>query len=433
MKNITPPAIDFSSKRPVQTVFEDYVYADYATTTQMPRLDDTPIMFRIGKSESAIDLSNSFLEVEVQIVKEDGSECKTVTDPKTKKVTRDEVAPVNNIGYALFSDVDLAISDYSITYTDGCYPWFTYIYNLLYAPEAAKRTVMAQSGWFKDAAGKFDATNLEKEINNGFKDRYELFANSNKVSLFVPLMFNKRIKGYLPPSTELTFKFNRAPSSMYLMAKSGSNYKMKILDAHLLIKRLMLTESALAKHHQLLAKKGFICDLESYYTKTKTIPKGTESTDWMPFTGKLPKRIFFWQIKYDAFHGKTDNNPYNLQTLDLDKFQCYVNGTCLPVNTGFTKIENNHWLQLYQFSAKAISSPTLDISSFDYSHGYMIIVVDLSADGYPENKSYPTSGTLRLSIDYSKPLPENTTIFCLGEYDEKLHLDGNTPTLMMPG
>ena len=433
--------LDFTSQVPVQTAIEDTQYVEYPCFTALPKDDETPLEFRIDKSDAFVDINNTYLQIQIQILKADGSEMKTKIDAKGNITSVDLVAPVNNIGYALFDNVDLFISERKVTETDNTYPWWTYIYQLLYNSPLIKKTSMRGNCWFEDTGGQFDKISMKVggDINKGFKNRYGVFNDSAKVTLFVPLLLNKRIDRLLPPQTEIMLRFNRAPTTLSLLAKKDSVYKIKIWDARLFVSRVRLSDSALRNYARLLSSKGFVYNVDSCYTRVKTVSKGDQNVDWTPFIGAMPKRIYFWQITHEAYNAKIEQNMYNFQSFYINKFQCFKNGSMSPLTTGYVNIQTDDYLKLYHFTTKAINSPsTFNIEQSDFNFGYLIIVVDLSADGNATAVDYKNpaqSGTLRLSIDYAKPLEGSATLFCLGEYTEKLTIDGRThlPLLITDG
>ena len=61
----------------------------------------------------------------------------------------------------------------------------------------------------------------------------------------------------------------------------------------------------------------------------------------------------------------------------------------------------------------------------------MICAFDLTADGSAANANYLSPieiGTLRIQLDYSKPLENSATVFCMTESEAVLTLDEDRKT-----
>jgi len=174
-----------------------------------------------------------------------------------------------------------------------------------------------------------------------------------------------------------------------------------------------------------LSSKGYTYPVEACYVKTRSVSKGDQNVDWVPFIGTLPKRIFFWQITHEAYNGKIESNIFNFQSFRINKFQVFRNGLSLPIDAGFTNIQDNNYKDLYQFSARGVNSKeTFPITITEFQAGYLLACIDLTQNGNANQVEENTeSGSLRLTIDYQVPLAGSVTLFCLGEFNETLRID----------
>lgn len=428
----TTSVIDYNSFLPVQNTIESNQLVEYPCFTALPKDDETTLEFRIDKTDAFVDLNNTYMMLEIQLLKADGSELKTELDKEGKVKTQYQVAPVNNIGCALFENVDLYLSDQKITANDPTYPWWTYVYQLLYCDSNVKKHQLRSNCWVEDVAATFDSYNLKKDgnpINSGFEERYAIFNDSAKVTLYTQVILNKRFDKLLPPQLEVSLRFHRAPVNLSLMGDPKNQYKIKVWDARLYVGRVKLYDSSLRNYERLLSSKGFEYHLQTNQTRVKTVSKGDQNVEWLPFTGVLPKRIYFWQISHEAYNAQIDKNLYNFQSFMLNRFQVFKNGLSLPLSVGFANVQADDYLRLYYNTIKAINSPTtFDIKKSDYNYGYLIVCVDLTNDGNASSLEYDNpkeTGSLRIAIDYKNTLPGSVTLFCLGEFDETLKIDGN--------
>jgi hypothetical protein len=224
-------------------------------------------------------------------------------------------------------------------------------------------------------------------------------------------MFDKLI----PSQTEILIRLHRKPLNFSLMAKK--EFKLKILDAKISTNRVRLNETSASSYERLLSSRGFLYPTLNVVTRTKTVSKGDQNVDWIPFNGPIPRRIYFFQISQKAFNNDLELNPFNFKPFKVDKVQVFKNGLSLPSAQGMHEIQESKYLKCYLQTFRAINSPNYNISYTDFMFGYMVIAVDITNDqssgcGYDNPQA---SGTLRISIDYKEPLTEPVTLFCVGE------------------
>ncbi len=365
--------------------------------------------------------------LQVQILNKDG----------TMTAGTDSCTFINNIGYALFDSVDVYISDQRVTKAESFYPWWTYLYNLIYYSDSASQRYLENGNlWYPDEAGKFDNIDLlSSDPNQGMKDRQSVCGDSKKVWLCTKLLLNTQLSRLIPSQTEVSIKFNRSPTSFCLLAPKGNDYQIKILDAKLHVNRVKLFDSAHREFEKVLSTSGFLYPATNPVVRTKTISKGDQNLDWTPFTGKLPQRLYFWMISQEAYNGQLNKNPYNFQQFGLTKLQIFHNGRSLPYSQGLTRLSGSaEYLKFYMTTLTAINSPeTFKISYNDYNFGYFVVAVDVSSD-FSAGCDYDNIdefGSLRVTADFKTPLLNTVTFFCLGETQETLKIDKDrNPTFL---
>ena len=111
-----------------------------------------------GAGEDYIDLANTYLFVEAQIVNTDGSDLDADTD----------VGPVNLLMHSLFSDVSVSLSEKPVSPPTSMYPYRAYIESLLIYGPAAKESHLTGVMWYKDTPGQQDKRTTD---NKGFTAR----------------------------------------------------------------------------------------------------------------------------------------------------------------------------------------------------------------------------------------------------------------------
>jgi hypothetical protein len=420
---------EYESMPRVQDVVESTQLVEYPCFTALPVQDETPLEFRIDKTDAYTDLSQSFICLKAQILKDDG----------TKLGTKDIVSTVNNAFYSLFQDVQLILNDNKLTESDGGnYPYWNYLKNLLYTTPDEKKTILQGACWSPDDAGLFDRITgpVKKDAkgkvipqikNSGFEYRGEVFGDSKLVTLYARLSLNVIFDRLLPPQTEITLRFIRKPVTFTLLAAKDSSFKLKIHDAKLHASRVQLKGSQNLLYNRMLSSKGFSYPALGISTRTKTVSVGDQNFEWIPFRGELPRRLYFFQTSQDAFNNKIELNPFNFQPFHISNFQIFRNELSVPLMQGFTDVSGSGLMPTYIQTYCSVNSQAFPIRYADYSLGYMIFAVDLTNDrssgcGYDNPR---IDGALRLIVDYSEPLKKPITIFCVGEFNSNFKIDAN--------
>ena len=114
-----------------------------------------------GAGDDYIDLFNTYLFVEAQIVNTDGSNLEPDTD----------VGPVDLWMHSLFSDVSVSLNEKLVSPPTSMYPYRAYIETLLSYGPAAKESQLTGVMWCKDTPGQQDKRTTDSK---GFTARQQL-------------------------------------------------------------------------------------------------------------------------------------------------------------------------------------------------------------------------------------------------------------------
>lgn len=412
-------ALDFDQLPFIQSAIAESQINEYSCFTPLPKDEETTLEFRLDKTDYYTDLSRTILYLKLQILYKDGSAV----------APEDLCSVVNNIGYSIFDSVDLFISDQKVTKSETHYAWWTYIYNQLFYTDAATKTFLeAGNCWALDTPGFHDTFQADFPNNKGLMKRHSKCGDSKQFWLATRLMLNTPVDKLIPAQTEVMIRFNRAPVNSCLLAKPDKEYKIRVLEAKLHANRVKLYDDVQKKYDNRLNTAGFLYPMSTPITKTKTVSSGDQNVDHTFFTGKLPERIYIWQISQRAYNGEIDKNQFNFLPFEINKIQVFKNGRSVPSGQGLMNMQQQLYLNAYLTTAESINSPETFKIPFDtYVNGYFLVVIDISSDfsagcDYDNIEEY---GTLRVVIDYKDPLKEPITLFCMGEIQEILKIDGN--------
>jgi len=423
---------------PVQESVESSQYVEVPCLTSLPRDDQSSLEFRIDKSDGALDLSSMYLHIRGQILDKDGKainkeivdevlkllEKKTKTEADKAEIKKLEkslahVAPTNMFSCSLFSDVEVLISDQRVGQGTH-YPWMAYTKALLDTPRSVKETTLKAAGWVPDKPLCFDICG---DGNPGFKTRESSYGDSDTVDMVskvtLGVEFTPRV---LPVQTEVTLRFARSEPIFCIMADKGT-YKVKIDEAKLYVLKFKLTEQALHRQSQLLSSEGISYPVKRYETRTMSLMKGAQNVDWVAFAGRLPRRVYLWQVAQDAYNGVYQKNPYNFKSFGLSKAQILANEQSIITSQPTASTYRNNML----YMNRAMICEDLPCDPVDFTDGYFVIAADVSRDHSSRCNyvDYPVNGNLRILFDYTEPVKESIVIFCMGEFDATLQIDSN--------
>jgi hypothetical protein len=417
-------ALDFSSVKEQQTVIESQHLQEIPAITALPRdtSDNAPLDFRVDRTDHFLDLNETYLYIKLNVLHADDS-----------SLEDDEfVTTINNLGYSMWNSVDLFINDYKVTADNTYYPWMSYVHFLTKCPVQYRNSALATSLWHQDQAEYIeysDFTKGDQPSNSGCKARGEVISNSQPVELYSKLFLDFiNFSQLLPSNTELAIRLTPVPTSLALIHAGDRSYKIRIQQAKLYVGKVRLTKFALAHYQQLLAKGNFRYNTRRYTVHTKLMQAKEQNLDWMPFAAlKRPRRLYVWHVDQTAYNSAAASNAFNFQYIEMDRFQLYCNDVSYPSNVPW-KVSENDIARMYLGTTRAINNAdawNVDIDA--YRSGFFVAVIDITKDqsATANYNSTIDAASVRLIIDYRKPLAKSIAVFCMCEYDDELQLDSN--------
>ena len=123
----------------------------------------------------------------------------------------------------------------------------------------------------------------------------------------------------------------RNKDSFCLMSgEANASYKVKIISAVLLVRKVQLSPSVFLAHAKALKSGLAKYPIRRVVYKTCTIPAGNlDGSEEKLFIGQLPTRLVIGCV--DAFNGSYTKNPYNIKNFALSEISIHLDGNAQPI------------------------------------------------------------------------------------------------------
>lgn len=406
--------LDLFTVKPTQTSVESGFYQEYRTIAIID--SDAPLEFQVPPSDDYIDLSHTQIELKVKITTENGDE---LTAAHT-------VAPVNSFLTSLFEHVSIDLNNKTVTPPSNLYHYRSMIETVLNYTKEAKSTHLSSSLYVDDESGKMDEAD-----SAGFVARKAFMKNGVlELSGYIHSELMAQDK-YLLNGVGMRFKFYRSKPEFCLIKKADDavKYKINIQEAVLLVRRVKINPSVAIAHERALGNANVKIPINRVDVKALTVPAALQSkTIDNIFIGNMPKRVILGLVSASAFNNGPSKNPFNFQHFNHSYISLSGDShtQIRPIKSNFDKGQYlQSYLSLYSSSGVYFSDTGNAITRDAYAKGYGLVGFDLTEDQSASDNhlSLPRQGSLRLDIQFSKPLTEAVTLIIYAEFDNIIEID----------
>ena len=267
-----------------------------------------------GAGEDYIDLANTYLFVEAQIMDDDNAAFDGGAD----------VGPVNLWMHSLFSDVSVSLNENLVSPPTSLCPYRAYIEILLSNGPAAKESQLMGGMWYKDTPGHQVKRTTDSK---GFTSRKALTAQSKSVQMTGKLHLDLFCQEkYLLNHVDLKIKLRRSRDVFALMADTD-NYKINIKDLALFVRNVQLSPAVRMGHVKALERTSCKYPIRRVEVKVDTVPRGNMNyvQDNM-FVGQLPKSLVIGCVDSDALNGTITKIPFDFRHYKINFVALNVDG-----------------------------------------------------------------------------------------------------------
>jgi len=427
------------------------------------------------KEDSFLNLQSIYLTCKLRVTTADGGNIKSsytaaetqiVNDGKKDDATAEQkqayanlrkidlVAPASNFLHNLWQSVTVKINDTEINPKSSLnYRFKAFLETILtYSKDNSRLT--AQGFYPGDSfdyslnrtkAAEITHLNQIKGNDSQFK-RLMLIIESKEVELTGQLhhdVFN--CDNYLAPNNKLNIILTRTDDSIPLQYPSGSEYKVKIEELSLSVKRVHLKDAAFSKIMRPLAIQRYLTP----YTEVKTYEVAANTTRWVHpiyINEKLPQHMIITMMDTTKFLGNDGGGFLWVFTNALcSKLAVIKNGVRIPktsltpsfkegqvrdvglleerIEEAKEHLTSREFYRLFKETGQR--KGMVDMKAF--RAGYTIYPFDLTPDRCNmRHRHVGEIGNIDVEFEWSQPIPVNKTIIILSTSDQMITIDPKT-------
>ena len=274
--------------------------------------EERDIEFRVQGGKVYTDLANSLLELEVKVVKQDGSD---LVGPDNVPVW-----PGDNFAHSLFDKVTLRLGESDVEYVTN-YALRAFIDNAInFSKESKKNELFFSSGWLEDGVGKDGDDMPAADITT----RKALVGSSATRSFFMrPRLSMLGQSRFLYPGIDFSLKLTRNPASFSLLAADNApadGARVKITKAVYHVRRMAPNDSVFnAQAENLLNGATLKYPIDRVRLHLQTLPTGSSNFNLrLEHNAQLPNRVIVGLVREDALGGNFQYNPCRFRPFGLE-------------------------------------------------------------------------------------------------------------------
>ena len=242
--------------------------------------------------------------------------------------TKDNVAPINNIGNSMIKSLHLYLNDVLINSSADNYHLKSYIQTLYTFDSQQKGSYLQPAGWFADSTRYFNdmgQAGAELGNNTGFIERKKLFlvpSNTRYAEYPIHILtklstdFLGTANGLLIPGVEVRIEIELNSPQIYLMSntllqgpegdKKQYSYHLDLADIKIHVPVCAMSQESFLRFNSTLAEKPAIYDLKKTMIIPHPIPKGSSFyfNNCLFACAEQPARFGIAFVSTSAYKGK---------------------------------------------------------------------------------------------------------------------------------
>ena len=417
--------LDLFKTKPVQTSVENGYFVEVRPLSAISQT--SPIEFFVkGSVESYLDLSDTHLHIQAQVVREDGSDLQAADDDL---VIFEQLAI-----HTLFSTVDVSLNSVLCSTSSQNYPYRSYLETLLNYDAQTKRSQLALSGVFPHKEGDFNFTTTNNSVA---LDKRRKRVNRSKVYDLIGKVHTdlSYCEQYMLNGVDVRLRFVRSKDNFVLNAcsKDGAPvhpYKIKIIHAGLFVKKLKINPVISLAHSKVLAQNNNArYSIKRVITKCHSVAKGSLFINLESlFSNQIPSRVVVGLVDADAYNGNYRKSCFEFKHYNLTSLAFHVDGVQVPSKAFNPNYDNDtyarSYFSLYQGVNRQFDNHGHGVSYEMYKDGHCLYMVDLTPCQTDDQcVELYKHGSLSLAITLGKPLENPVNVILYSQFDASIQID----------
>ena len=428
-------SLDLWTKPLMETQVEIAYYTEMLP--DVPLTDsNNGITFRISPSDDLTDLSQSYIQITLQITKADDTNLDAFV--AAAEATRNSVGFVNMPSTSIFSAMNFRLNDELLTDSFNTYPYLSYFQTILnYSPEAMNSRLQLPGFYIDKDLTANDAHTTAAE--SGFKTRANLTQRSREATfinnVFHGLWSQSR---YIPALTPMTLEFIKAPAQFCLQSNATAPaFKYKIKKMKLFLRRIKVKASQKLEIEKNLTKSNGLFPIRFSYVKPLFIDANEKSVSFENIfqSRSIPAYCVIAICDQTHYRGTWASSPFTFANFSLTSLKLSLDADVFPspfpFQPNFTSVTQpdftREYLSLYDDEIKVDCGKFITMDMYK-SHGYTMYVVNFGNE-ITQARDHITpkrSGSCRLDIAFDAASANPAlTVLVYAETDELISLDQN--------
>lgn len=374
-----------------------------------------------------IDLSKTYIEVEVKILQSDGSALPTAASTTSNANLFEAIVPANYLLGALIQQLDIFLSNTLITTATNLYAYRAYLDSLLYSSKHSKQTYEHTSFWEDDKDKRKESI---KRIYSG-----------KTIKLVGPLhsdlMQQERL---LLNFVDCTIRINLSDPSFCLQVEGATTDrpKIQVVDCtlHICKKKLFVdNESSILKTLETTTVKYF---LNHTMLRHRIVDEGVKQIYFdQLFPSTLPRRFVVGLLPAKAMNGDFKSDPFEFKSNNLTEIKAFIDSQQLPVPAIKLDMSDDDFARAYYLFYQQMYSlePTslLSITPEQYKARSCFFAFTLSPENDLDDGNFVgliRRGNCRLDLTFSAPTSEHLALIIYSHFPNVLQIAADRSVLL---
>lgn len=379
-----------------------------------------PLDFVINASPYYTCLADTRLYIKCRVVKGTGELLANDAEPVY-------LSPM--LAHALFSKIDVNVSNKLITPSNNYYPFKAAIETMLNFGSDAKSTHLACIH-YNGGPSNYDEESSKNQTSSSRS--FELM-----IPLHIDLFFQPK---YLLSYTPIRFVFYMADPTFYLKTEHANlSPRLEIQEAVLYIRHIKISPMLELEHTKTLERRNAVYSFLEGNVMLVTVTQGQrQATICDLFNGRIPKKLVCSVMSNKDVNGDYSVYPFKFEPKGVESIDATVDGEHVYGSPLLCDFANDMYMQAYQnlyaVACRSYGNNGLQITYSDFAKGSSLFCFDLANENnekVSEHFNLSRAGNFRFSINFKRNLTETVHLLFYGEFDRIIEMNNRRELILV--